>query len=268
MFMYSARIGRGKKPTAGTGGENPGGGGGGEGFNLDVIPKNWNDAIFTGMSEQSSTLEATEGSTYNNYSWNNFLNSSYTVGAAANTTYNKFRIKTNEGFRIQGGDANVVVDQMYMEVYSEDPADHADGTQWYGDFNPGTCYSASATVKNTHIRGLENSFTTYFIADWMHGTVSFENCLFTTEGTPENPICQGVIIYSQIGCPRVQVSMKNCYFQDSGWQYTNGMELDRLDVTTEPCKVILWDNVRYCTWDHATSTLVPGDLIPQPPATF
>ncbi len=240
-------------------------------------PKNFNDPMFTSMVEQSSPLNAVSGTTYNNYSWEDFYGGSVTVWAASNTIFNKLRMQTNEGFRI-GGQTNMVINQMYLEVSDPDPLAHADGVQWYTNGTPppggGPGSFSSLTIRNSHLRGLSGAYTLMLIADWSCGNITFENCLFTTSRQG----CQGFVFNPQNSMlpQTITVSVKDCYVQADDWS-DGGAIFDgdcfKINTTTgspwniHPCTVSLWQNVNYCTWNHATGVLTPGAAYPKPPGT-
>lgn len=221
-----------------------------------IFPASLNDPMFTGMTERSSgsTLNAVAGTTYNNLSWLNDQTDSWTILCANNITFNKLRIRTREGPRFRGY-TNVVFNNFYLEVFGL-TGDHADGHQWEGGAN-------SATWNGCHIRCTSGAFTGCFVADGSTGTLTFVDCLFSCApggGT-------GLIIYADNGFGSVKLSMKNCYFQQTGWGTASGPFLINRADTTSPAQVILWDNVRYCNWDHTNGILTPGNLIPQPSGT-
>lgn len=253
MFIYSPNIGRGRKPTSGTGGEDPGGGSGGA---TGLYPKSFSDPMFTGMSEQPSSviLNLTNGQTLNKYSWTNDTTPDWSVKMANNNTLNTCRIQTREGPRFAGA-TNAVFNYLYLESFGTDPEDHADGFQWEGGNN-------SATFTHCHFRTENQGFTCGFAADGSTGSISFEDCIWTCAPGGGN----GLVMYADAGAGTIQVSMKNCYIQETGWGNQN-IFINRNDGTTFPCGVTLWDNVRYCDWDHATGTLTPGALVPQPSGT-
>lgn len=252
MFTYSICLGRGKKPTGSTGGEDPGG----SGALTGLYPKSFSDPMFTGMSEQTAnvTLNLTDGQTLTKYSWINDTTADWSILMANNNTLNTCRIQTREGPRFRGVD-NAVFNYVYLESFGIDPEDHADGFQWEGGEN-------HATFTHCHFRTEDQGFTCGFAADGSTGTISFEDCIWTCAPGGGN----GLVMYADGGAGTIKVSMKNCYFQETGWG-TGPFNINRTDGGTFPTEVLLWDNVRWCSWDHATGTLTPGDLIPQPTGT-
>lgn len=249
-----------------------------------AIPKSMTDPMFTSMVEQNSRLNAVSGTTYNNYSWlDDTTNINQSVIAANNTTWNKVRMRTCEGWRF-GGATNVVINQMYMEITDTRPDAHADGIQWYHDGTappgPGSYPNISRainglTIRNSHIRGLDGCYTLALIADWSCGTITFENCLFTSNKTG----CQGFVFNPQTSTlpDTITVSVKDCYVEANAWGngsgVLNGNDCFKINTTSQaawyihPCTVSLWQNVNYCTWNHSTGVLTPGSAFPQPSGT-
>lgn len=252
MFMYSVHIGRGKKPVTGTGGEDPGG----EAPLTGLYPKSFSDPMYTGMNERTSgvTLNLTDGQTLTKESWTNDTTPDWSVLMANNNTFNTCRMQTREGPRFRGA-SGAVFNYLYLESFGIDPEDHADGFQWEGGEN-------HAVFNHCHFRTANQGFTCGFAADGSTGTISFEDCIWTCAPGGGN----GLVMYADAGWGTIKVSMKNCYIQETGYADSNFF-INRNDGTTFPCEVLLWDNVRYCSWDHATGTLTPGDLVPQPTGT-
>lgn len=222
------------------------------------FPKSLNDPMYTGMTEHASgnMLVSAGNATYNNHSWLNDQTTSWSVLIGGNnTTFNKFRLRTREGLRFRGY-TGIVFNYLYLEVFGLDPTDHADGMQWEGGPN-------SVTFRNCHFRCTPGAYTGLFAADGSTGPLIFENCLWTCApggGT-------GLILYADQGQGTIQASFKDCYVQQSGWGTASGPFNINRTGTTYPARVTLWDNVRYCNWDHTSGTLTPGNLMPQPTNT-
>lgn len=217
-----------------------------------LYPKSMSDPMFTGMTELNATLEAVAGNTYNNRSWLEHSTESWSVLMEDNVTFNTTRMRTREGFRYRGY-ANTAINYLMLEVYGIGE-DHSDGVQWEGGDN-------HAVFNHCHFRVTSGGFTGLFAADGSTGTFSFEDCIWTCDGGGN-----GFVFYADAGFGTIKVSMKNCFIQQSGWGSSDFI-INRTTGGTNACEVLLWENVRYCTWDHATGTLTPGSLIPQPANT-
>jgi hypothetical protein len=224
-----------------------------------AFPDGMNDSRYTSMTEVSSETFFDASTTYSKYSW--LDHSNHTDQQASmrfygnNTTLNDFRCKTREGVRINGH-TGININWLYLEIYGLGEADHSDGVQWEGGAN-------SNTYKNCHFRGTSGGYTCMFVADGATGTLTLEDCLFTNDGTDTH---SGIIIYADAGFGTVQLSLKNCYFQETGWS-SGAIDIQGVPGVTDAADVILWDNVRYCSWNHSTKVLTPGDLISQPSGT-
>lgn len=231
-------------------------GGGGGGGSTGLWPVGMSDPMFTGMTERSAnnTLNLTDGQTLTKYSWVNDTTSDWSVLMANNNTFNTCRMQTREGPRFRGV-SNAVFNYLYLESFGVDPEDHADGFQWESGEN-------DATFNHCHFRTADQGFTCGFVADGSTGVLTFEDCIWTCAPGGGN----GLVAYADQGWGTVKISMKNCYIQETGWG-AESIYINRNDGTTFPCEVLLWENVRWCSWDHATGTLTPGGLIPQPAGT-
>jgi hypothetical protein len=221
-----------------------------------AFPDGMTDARYTGMTELDSTLNLVAGTTYDKRSWLEHSTTSWSALMASNTTCNDWRMRTREGLRYRGF-SNTAFNWLYLEIFGAGPEDHADGMQWENDDN-GT---NGVTFKNCHFRGTSGGFTCVFVSDGSTGSLVFEDCLFSNDGTDTH---SGIIIHADQGFGTVTLSLKNCYFQETGWS-VGEMQLDA--VGTNPADVVLWDNVRYCSWNHTTKVLTPGALISQPANT-
>ena len=219
-----------------------------------AFPDGMNDARYTGMTELSSTLNCVAGTTYNKRSWLEHSTESWSALMASNVTCNDWRMRTREGPRYRGY-TNTLFTWSYIEIYGIG-ADHSDGSQWEGGNN-------SATFQNCHFRGTAGGYTCFLVADGATGLLTFEDCLFSNDGGSTH---SGIIIYADAGFGTVQLSMKNCYFQQTGWSAAP-LQIEGVSGVTAAADVILWDNVRYCSWNHTTKVLTPGSLITQPSGT-
>jgi hypothetical protein len=219
-----------------------------------AFPDGMNDARYTGMTEMpDETFECVASTTYNKYSWQDYSGAYWNPLMETNVTANDWRMHTREGPRFRGY-TNVLFNWMYLELYGE-AGDHADGTQWEGGYN-------TVTFKNCHFRGLTGSHTLMWCADGATGAYVFEDCIFTTDSTE----CHSALkLYADAGFGTVTLSMKNCYVQETGWT-VDQFEINRTG-DTYPADVVLWDNVRNCTWNHTTKTFTSGSLITQPSGT-
>lgn len=223
---------------------------------VGLYPKSMTDPMFTGMTELNDTLECVAGTTYTKRSWLEHNTGSWSALMASNVTFNTVRMKTREGPRFRGY-SNIVFDKFMLEVYGVG-ADHADGNQWEGGANNNVVY------RHCHIRVTPGAYTGFFVADSATGQVTFEDCLFSCAAGGGT----GIIIYADAGFGTVKLSMKDCMIQQNGWGTSSGpMLINKTVGGTNAADVILWDNVRFCNWDHATGTLTPLGLMPQPANT-
>ena len=218
-----------------------------------LYPAGMNDPIFTGMTERTGTLDLVAGTTYTKLSWLDDNTDTWTCLMANNTTCNTWRMRTREGPRYRGA-INTAFNWLYLELYGI-AGDHADGSQWEGGTN-------AVVYKNCHFRGLDGAHTLQWCADGARGSYVFEDCLFTNDGGS----CQSALkLFADAGFGTVTLSMKNCYVQQTGWS------VDQFQINntsgTSAVDVILWDNVRNCSWNHTTGVLTPGSLIAQPSGT-
>jgi hypothetical protein len=172
-------------------------------------------------------------------------------------TISKCIIDTREGPRLTGWttrNATFNVDQCYLNCVGRG-LDHADAFQAYS--NPAHfhivnvtnslihSYSTSAAIAKYGSDFVES--TCFFFADWAQGDLTFDNCVFISEGG-----YRSLRIFADTGTTTVR--MRNCFF-------TDGTSFD-IAATGGTLTILEWMNNRVCT--ISGNTIIPGVTIPHP----
>lgn len=302
MFMYSARIGRGKKPTGGTGGEDPGG----EVAPPSDIPLTWDDARFTSNTQETTyrTYDnpLSTSQTFTNKDWdsrpnmwvplasrdpendplgNQFLQCDFSSGMQV--VCNQCRAFWREGFRVNGNgpNANLTVNECYLQmvgvIYSSgvSPEDHADGVQTFSN-------DVTVEINNSMIRTCDDARAAELIepppnadidgygtdafrwADNTNGNIIFNNVIIYGDG-------RGLSIHADTGTTTVDFT--NVFFvdedpttsaPDAGTGLPGARTHARINMSEPGGNLVIanWTNVRLAT--IVDGVLIPGDLIPAP----
>lgn len=238
MLVRSAFIGRGAFVTGG--GDPPG-----PGPELNTIPISFDDPIFTGMTELTSSLTLTSGQALTRRSIIENVSSPASIVGGGNNEITFCRVLSRECLRVGGG--TYLIESCYLE--SEGTGDdHADTIQAYAGPS-GAVFDI--TVRNSHIRAHTTAATAgFFIADNCVGDVTCENVIF--QGGPF-----GAKFHADIGGD-INIWFKDIFFVGpfGTAPYTF------LDYGGGEVVIHQWDNVRNAT--IVDGVLVPGSLISSP----
>jgi hypothetical protein len=173
-----------------------------------------------------------------------------------NITLNYCRMRTREGPREAGGSNQVhALNWCFIQHYMVG-SDHSDGIQAYGaGGNP----APILRLRNTHIQN-DGGHCGLFVADGVRLAMDLEDVLFSVINNGQF----GLRVHDDIGGGAVTLRMKNVYFVQSGWN-NDACFINQSGGGTNPPKVTLWENVRWCTLSNGVFT--PGALIPRPSGT-
>lgn len=219
-------------------------GGGGEDTNTN-IPMNFDDPMFTGMTELTAPIFLGNG---DNLSRTSIVESSgdSTIVCEGNNDVKYCRVDSRECVRITA--AQLLIDHCYLEATGSGE-DHADGLQAYA---PGT-RNGDVLIQYTHIVAHQTAATAGLLVgdDW-GGSITLKNVIFN--GGPF-----GLLVFSDAGC-QINLSLQNVYFV--GPFGAEGGPFSFSDVGGGTHTILQWDNV--CEATIVDGVLIPGALISQP----
>jgi len=210
-----------------------------------TIPITFNDPMFVGMTETTSTIALSLGQNLSNRS---IIEGSGnpTITCLGNNILTLCRVDSRECVRIANDDnQDLTIDRCYFESLGEGE-DHADTIQ---AFSPGA-EGGVVTITNTHIVAHTSSATAgYFTADGWGGTIIMQNCCF--QGGPYGFRC-----HSDGG---VHIDI---FFEDVFFVGPFGTDAILVSAPDGTMTIQQWDNVRNAT--IVDGVIVPGSLIPSP----
>jgi hypothetical protein len=225
----------------------PIGGGGGEGEgegegDASGIPMSFNDPIFSGMTEKTSTLTLNSGQNLTKTSIKE-QSGNPSITCNGNNHITTCRVQSRECVRITDGD--LTIENSYLEAKGTGD-DHADTLQAYSPHTRG----ASVTLRNTHVRAYTEAATAgYFSADYWGGEITCENVIF--QGGPF-----GFRVHSDTDA-HIDLYMEDVFFVGPF-----GYEPFLLGEYGGTITIHKWENVRNAT--IVDGKLVPGNVINQP----
>lgn len=211
----------------------------------NTIPMSFDDPMFTGMTELTSSLTLSDGQDLTKRSIIENVSSPASIVCEGNNEITHCRVLSRECVRLVG--STYLIDGCYLE--SEGTGDdHADTIQVYAGSEGGIF---DITVRNSHIRAHTTAATAgFFIADNCVGDVTCENVIF--QGGPF-----GVKFHADVG------GDINVYFKDIFFVGPFGTDpFTFLNFGGGEVVIQQWDNVRHAT--IVDGILVPGELIPSP----
>ena len=208
----------------------------------NTIPMSFNDPMFTGMTEKTSTMSLSNGQNLNKVSIKE-NSGNPTITSHGNNRITTCRVQSRECVRITSG--VLTIENTYLEAHGSGD-DHADVLQAYSPHSTGT-----VTLRNVHVRAFNEAATAgYFSADYWGGKIICDNVIFN-----QGPF--GIRAIADAGST-VEVEMSNVFFvgpfhwdKFSFEQYDSG----RMTITK-------WQNVRNATIEN--DKLVPGSVINKP----
>ena len=223
----------------------PDAGGGGSEPSTGTIPLTFNDPMFTGMTERTSTITLSKGQNQNNLSIQE-MSGNPSIMANGNNVVKLSRVKSRESYRV-GGNGTFDIRQCYLEANGTG-SDHADTIQAYSPGSRGTILVRDSMIK----LGMTAANCGLFVADNWTGTIDLQNVVFTGGG-------YGLRCHPDTGGDNI-IRLKDVFFVPP---FGYGPMLFS-DVGGHRNIFELWDNVRNATIQNGQ--LVLGSVIPKPNA--
>ena len=212
-----------------------------------TIPMSFNDPIFIGMTERTSTITLSKGQNQTKLSIQE-TSGNPSITANGNNVIDTCRVRSREAYRV-GGSGTFDIRRSYLEANGSGD-DHADTIQAYSPGSRGTIIVRDSTIK----LGMTAVNCGLFVADNWTGTIDLQNVIFTGG-------LYGLRCHPDTGGDNI-IRLKDVFFVPP-FAYGPMMFTD---VGGHKNIFELWENVRNATIENGI--LVPGSVIPKPNAAI